>query len=247
MNILVCNDDGIYSEGLIALAKCLSRENNIIVIAPSGNMSGISHSLNFNQDIEVHEVFLDKAFKSYSVSGTPADCVKFAYYELKDFKIDLVCAGINKGSNLGTDVIYSGTVSAGLEANSLGLPAVAVSSVPFEGGDFDMCGIICLKIIDKFKEFFSSSYTLNVNVPGIKMNEIKGVKVAKLGVQVYSDQYIPTGENSYRLIGEPLEHGFNDSDCDVEWVKAGYVSVTPIVFDKTDYRAIEKIGKDFKI
>jgi 5'-nucleotidase len=247
MRLLVCNDDGIQSEGIIVLAKCLSREHNVLVVAPDGNRSAFAHSLSISKDIEMNEVFIDAAFKSYSISGTPADCVKFAHHVFSDFKIDLVCSGINKGHNLGTDVIYSGTVSAGLEANSLGLPAIAFSSTAFVDNNFDLCGVIALKIIDKLKDNLSCGYTYNVNIPNVLQAEIKGVKFTKLGIQIYTDEYISRGENLYRLIGEPIVHDKNDCDCDVEWNRKNYVTITPILFDKTDYFTLNNLGKELEL
>jgi len=247
MNILVCNDDGIYSEGLIALAKCLSRDHNVLVVAPDGNRSAYSHSLTIASDITVKEVNLCDAFKSYAISGTPADCVKFAKHVFPDFGIDLVCSGINRGSNLGTDVIYSGTVSAGLEANSLGLPAFAFSSTAYSNNLFNMCGVIAAKIVDKLKDIVSKEFTYNVNIPNVSESEIKGVKITKLGVQVYTDRYEIISDGRYRLLGEPIVHDLNDEDCDVEWNLKNYVTVTPIVFDKTDYQMLKKLQKEIDL
>ncbi len=247
MNVLVCNDDGIYSEGIIALAKCLCKKHNVLVVAPDGNRSAYSHSLSISKDITVKRVELCSEFESYAISGTPADCVKFAYHVFKDFKIDLVCAGINKGSNLGTDVIYSGTVSAGLEANYLGLPAFAFSSTSHSDNLFDISGIIAGKIVDKLKDIASPSFTFNVNIPNKKLEEIFGCKYTKLGLQIYTDEYIKTGEDSYRLIGEPIVHDKNDCDCDVEWNRKNYVTVTPVAFDKTDYLSLNLTDKDIEL
>lgn len=245
MNILVCNDDGINSEGLIVLAKCLSKEHNVLVVAPDGNRSAFSHSLTIGKPISVREVEIDDAFKSYAISGTPADCVKFAHHMFSDFKFDLVCSGVNKGNNLGTDVNYSGTVSAGLEANCLGLPAIAFSSTALTDNKFDVCGVIAMKIVDKLKDFLTIDCTYNVNIPNVELDEIKGVKLAKLGIQIYTDFYEPCGENSYKLVGDPIVHDKNDASCDVELNRENYVTVTPIKFDRTDYRMLEKLSKEF--
>ena len=247
MNILICNDDGIYSEGIFALAKSLSREHNVLVVAPDGNRSAAAHSLSISSGFSVRKEFLDNAFNAYSISGTPVDCVKFAHLHFTDFHIDIVCSGINIGSNIGTDVLYSGTVSAGLEANSLGYPAFAFSSVAYRDNNFVTCGIIALKIVDKLKENLSSDFTYNVNVPNLAEEDIKGVKITKLGKNIYSDRYISIGENAFKLIGEPLDHDRNDEDCDVEWCKKGYVTVTPVLFDKTDHSTIKKLGKELLI
>ncbi|MBP5308825.1 MAG: 5'/3'-nucleotidase SurE [Clostridia bacterium] len=247
MNVLVCNDDGIDSEGLIVLATCLSKEHNVLVVAPESNRSAFAHSLTIYEDIKFREVNASGDFTAYAISGTPVDCVKFATHVFPDFRIDLVCSGINKGPNVGTDVLYSGTVSAGLEANCLGLPAIAFSSVAHVGNKFDTCGIIAVKIIDKLKKNLSNKFTYNVNVPNLDLSDIKGVKATKLGIQVYTDRYVKTGDGTYRLEGEPTDHDLNDSDCDVEWIKKGYVTVTPVLLDKTDYTTLYSIGKDIDL
>lgn len=241
MNILVCNDDGINSEGIIVLAKCLSREHNVLVVAPDGNRSAFSHSLTISSDITLREVYIDKSFRSYAISGTPADCVKFAHHVFSDFKVDLVCAGINVGHNLGTDVIYSGTVSAGLEANCLGIPAIAFSSTAKKDNLFTVAGEIALKIVDKLKNNLSNNFTYNVNIPNVAEEDIKGCKLTKLGIQVYTDKYECVSDGVYRLTGEPILHDRNDEDCDVEWNLKNYVTITPILFDKTDYLTIDKL------
>ncbi|MBQ9709618.1 MAG: 5'/3'-nucleotidase SurE [Clostridia bacterium] len=247
MNILVCNDDGINSEGLIVLAKCLSREHNVLVVAPDGNRSAYAHSISISKDIKVEEVFIDESFRSFSVSGTPADCVKYAHHVFPEFGIELVCSGVNKGNNLGTDVIYSGTVSAGLEANSLGLPAIAFSNTSFCDNRFDVCGVIALKIVDKLRKNLSCEYTYNVNIPNEEEADIKGYKFTKLGVQIYTDEYISTGDKTFRLIGDPVVHDKNDEDCDVEWNRKGYVTITPILFDKTDYKALSRLVEEVEL
>ncbi len=247
MNILVCNDDGIDSEGLIVLAKSLSAKHNVLVVAPDGNRSAFAHSLTISKEIIVKEVFIDKNFKSYSISGTPADCVKFALHEFSEFGCDLVCSGINKGHNLGTDVIYSGTVSAGLEANSMGVPAIAFSSTGREDNLFDVCGVIAVKIIDKLNDFLSCEYTFNVNIPNVDIDKIAGCKFTKLGVQIYTDEYISVGNGVYKLIGEPVVHDKNDDDCDVELNRKNYVTITPIKFDRTDYCILNKLKEGISL
>lgn len=247
MNILICNDDGIDSEGIIVLATSLSMKHNVLVVAPDGNRSAFSHSLTINKEIAMREVRIDKAFKSYAISGTPADCVKFATYIFPDFKIDVVCSGINKGPNLGSDVVYSGTVAAGLEANALGLPAFAFSSAAYSDNMYLMCGVIALKIIDKFKENMSNRFTLNVNIPNSKEALKKPVKIAKLGIQAYADKYVISENGSYILVGEPIVCEHNDADCDVEWNRKNYVTVTPIALDKTEYSALASFEREVRL
>lgn len=244
MNILVCNDDGVFSEGIFTLALMLSQKNNrVIVVAPDGNRSAFSHSLTIHKDIQFKKVFLSEQFQAYSLSGTPADCVKFAIHYFKDIKFDVVCSGINVGPNLGTDVVYSGTISCGLEANALGYKSMAFSCTDFKNINYDTAKRVCSEIFDSYFKYLDDTFTLNVNFPNVDYEKLQGVKVTKIGVQLYSDSYINTSENNYMLVGEPIGYDKNDPDCDVEWNLKNYVTVTPIIYDKTHYGVIERIRK----
>lgn len=244
MNILVSNDDGINGEGLITLALMLSgKGHKVTVVAPDGNRSAFSHSLTIRRPFKVVKVENYCVKNAYAVSGSPADCVKFALTEFKNEKFDLVCSGINAGSNIGSEVVYSGTVSCALEANCLGYKSMAFSCAAFKDINFENVGKVCADIFDKFLPFVSDKYALSVNVPNLAPEQIKGVKVTKLGVQLYSDAYEKRGENEYELVGVPLDHDYNLPDCDVEWIKKNYATVTPVLCDKTAYAAITDIKK----
>lgn len=247
MNILIVNDDGIFSEGILALANILKKNNNITLVAPDGNRSGFAHSISFYKDIFCKTVELSKDFDAYAISGTPADCVKFGVFSLNR-NYDLVVAGINAGSNLGTDVLYSGTVNAGFEANSLGLPSIAFSNIAHGDCNFVETAAIIEKIIDKLLACVDKNYTLNVNVPNLNRNKIKGIKVVKMGPQEYSDRYALMENGAYQLVGSPLiptAENSDDLDTDVYFAYHGYVTVTPIVSAKTDFDKLNKI-KDIK-
>ncbi|MBQ7408816.1 MAG: 5'/3'-nucleotidase SurE [Clostridia bacterium] len=241
MNILVCNDDGIHSEGLIALALMLSRKNhNVTVVAPADNRSGYAHSVTFYKEVIVKKEDISQEFEAWSLSGTPADCSKYGLSELGK-KFDLVCGGINRGSNLGTEVQYSGTVAIGLEANCLGAKAIAFSCRNYKEADFTHVAEVCGDIIDRFYDKLSDKFTLNVNIPPLKEGEThNGVKVTPLGVCFYTDVYEYVKEGVYVLTGEPIEYD-NPADCDVEWIKKNYVTVTPIIYDKTAHAIIQTL------
>ena len=128
MNVLVVNDDGILSEGIKALADFLSEEHNVIVVAPDGNRSAFSHSLSIYKDTIFKEIDFSDKYRTFITSGTPADCVKFAVHKFSDIKFDLICSGINKGHNLGSDTVYSGTISACLEGNFFKIKGIALSN-----------------------------------------------------------------------------------------------------------------------
>jgi 5'-nucleotidase len=239
MNVLICNDDGIFSEGLIALANLLKIKHNVTVYAPSGNRSGYSRSVSFHKNIEVMPVEFN-GIEAYTVSGTPADCVKFAL-TASGKKFDLVVAGINQGPNLGSDIYYSGTVNACFEANVENIPAIAFSNVGFSDFKFDENIKTIDKIFDNLLNFVDNSHTLNVNIPNVKFNEVKGVIVCGAGVCKYSDGYVKTGENTFKLIGEPIPPNENDYGTDVYYSYKNYVTVTPVSHQVTDFELLEKL------
>lgn len=249
MNILLSNDDGIQSEGIIKLALRLSKKHNILIIAPDGNRSGFSHSLSFFKKLNINRQDVNENIPAYVISGTPADCVKFASHELsQDFPIDLVVSGINKGHNLGTDVLYSGTVSVAVEGATFGYKSMAFSSCTHEGADFDMCAEITEKLIDMLLPYSFTNFIWNVNIPHLKKEEIKGVKFTPLGRQLYSDNYQKISENEYVLVGKPIKNENNPEDCDVEWSNKGYVTITPLLYDKTDYSVLTNLkDKEIKL
>ncbi|MBR1983868.1 MAG: 5'/3'-nucleotidase SurE [Clostridia bacterium] len=250
MNILISNDDGIESPALKPLVSRLVKNHNVLIVVPDGNRSGLSHSLSFYKNLTILKRNDICGAQTYTVSGTPADCVKFASHVLTDFKTDLVLAGINLGHNLGTDVLYSGTVSAAIEGATLGYKSMAFSSVSHEGGDLDYCAEITVTLIDVLYKDLTNNFIWNVNIPDLPKEQIKGYKVTPLGKQLYSDNYKKVSENEYVLIGKPQKNHENPEDCDVEWSSKGYVTLTPILYNKTDFTKIyeykDKIEKTYK-
>lgn len=239
MKIILSNDDGIYSNGLIELAKCLSKKHELLVIAPESNRSASAHSMTVGKPIKINKVNLFDDFMAYSISGTPVDCVKMAKLMFKDFKSDLVVAGINKGHNLGSDILYSGTLSIACEASFFGDVAFAFSCFGLCESDFKNYSILASDIIDKLYPVSNKGDIFNVNFPDCDCKEISGVKMTGLGKQLYTDRYEKVGDDTYKLVGELISHYDNPVDCDVEWVKKGFVSVTPILYNKTDYIRIK--------
>ncbi len=245
MNILVCNDDGIDGEGLITLALMLLKKGHkITIVAPDGNRSGYAHSLTFYREFKVERrdmrAVLNADVEAYAIGGSPADCVKFAVHALNK-QFDLVCSGINAGSNLGSEILYSGTVACGLEAGELGLKSIAFSCSAHENLNFLNCEKNCADVFEKILPFASENYTLNVNLPNLPPEKITGIKAAKIGIQLYSDGYVQTRPDYFMLIGVPLKHDKNDEDCDVEWNRKGYITVTPVHRDKTDDDALRAL------
>ncbi len=241
MNVLVVNDDGILSEGIKALADFLSEEHSVTVVAPNGNRSAFSHSLSIFRDVIVKELKITDKYRTFAISGTPADCTKFALHYFKDAKFDLICSGINMGHNLGSDTVYSGTISACLEGNFFGVRGIAFSNFAHSNCDFNANITTLRSIFDKLLSLSSAEYTLNVNFPNGKE---KGVKIAPLGIHLYSDAYVKTAEDTYQLVGESIDTP-NDDYSDVAYAKRGFVTVTPIAYNRTAYSVLEKF-KDFK-
>lgn len=239
MNILLSNDDGIYSQGLLSLAKKLSLNNKVLVVAPDGNRSACSHSLTIAKSVKLEKVDIDQAFDSYALSGTPADCVKFSKIVFRDFNTDIVISGINKGHNLGSDILYSGTVSIALEASFFGHVSFAVSSYNLENGDYDLFADYTAKIIEFLLPLSEKGDVWNINFPD-NHKKIQGVKLTSLGKHIYSDNYVEVAKGEYLLSGEPLLVE-NEEDCDIYWCEKGYITVTPILFNKTDYKKLGEV------
>lgn len=242
MKILLSNDDGVKSNGIIKLAERLSKKHEVLVVAPDGNRSASSHSLTISKCIKLEKIDA-KGYRCYSISGTPADCVKFAKLVFTDFNADIVIAGINKGHNIGSDILYSGTVSIACEASFFGNISFSFSAFSLEESDFDFYAEQSEKIMDALLPLSNAGDVWNVNFPDQSKGDIKGYKVTKLGKHIYSDRYLPMGNDEYMLVGELVDHNENDFDCDVEWIKKGYVTITPILLNKTNHEKIKEVNK----
>jgi 5'-nucleotidase len=243
MIILLSNDDGIQSEGLTALEESLRNIGDIYgeiyIVAPDRAQSSMSHALTLHRPLRVHEI----APRRLAVDGTPVDCVKLSLTGLLPVKPDLVVSGINKGPNLGDDIIYSGTVSAAIEGALLGIPAIAVSLVTFKDFDFRAAAEFTTTLVERIAEHGIPPKTLlNVNVPAITKNEIKGWRATRMGKRHYSENIIeridPRGGKYYWIGGDDL--GFADEEgTDCKAVHDGYISVTPLQVDLTDYTLLQ--------
>lgn len=243
MKIFLSNDDGINSNGLISLAKKLSIENELLIIAPNGNRSASAHSMTVGKPIKINKVNILDGVNSYEISGTPVDCVKMSKLLFPNFKADLVVAGINKGHNLGSDILYSGTLSIACESAFFDNISFAFSSFNLGESDFDLFSNYAEKIIKKLYPISRPGDIWNVNFPDT--TKIKGIKFTKLGKQIYSDRYELVSNNTYKLIGELLSHDQNCDDCDVEWIKKGYITITPILYNKTNFSRLDSIDVNF--
>lgn len=240
MIILVSNDDGIHSEGIIALEETLKNVGEVYTVAPEREQTSMSHALTLHRPLRVREV----APKRMAVDGTPTDCVKLALTGLLPVRPNLVVSGINKGPNLGDDIIYSGTVSAALEGALLGVPAVAVSLVTFENFQFEAAAEFTAQFIAHLqKQGIPSDMLLNVNVPSVPKPEIKGWRFTRQGKRHYSENIVervdPRGKKYYWIGGDDL--GFaRDEGTDCVAVHEGYISVTPLQVDLTNHKLLQE-------
>jgi 5'/3'-nucleotidase len=241
MDILITNDDGIHAEGLRALTAALRPLGSITVIAPDREQSATSHSLTLHRPLRIKNV----EDGVYSVDGTPTDCVLLGVHGILKRKPALVVSGINHGPNLGDDTTYSGTVAAATEARFLGIPAVAISLATWDAASFEPASAIARHLVGSLLERgFPEGMCLNVNIPAISREAILGLKVTRLGRRVYRDVIVektdPRGKLYYWIGGEAPTWE-PDEASDFSAVDAGYVSVTPLSLELTDYRGIVEL------
>jgi 5'-nucleotidase len=242
MKILLSNDDGYHAEGLAALASAVGSLAETVIVAPDRNQSGASHSLTLDAPLRVGTT----AEGVYFVSGTPTDCVHLAITGLLDEEPDMVVAGINHGSNLGDDVLYSGTVAAAIEGRFLGLPAIAVSLTGDDLQHFSTAAQATCSLIERlWNHPLPADTILNVNVPDVPFDELRGYQATRLGFRHRSEPMVqavdPKGQPIY-WVGPAGSGQDAGPGTDFHAVSEGFVSVTPIQVDLTRYDAIETLG-----
>ncbi|MDP8263656.1 MAG: 5'/3'-nucleotidase SurE [Candidatus Ancaeobacter aquaticus] len=247
MKILLTNDDGIYADGLFALYKELKSLGKVVIVAPLTEQSATGHGITLSSPLRVKKVEREEGFSGYAVSGTPADCVKIALRVLMDSMPDIVVSGINQGPNVGLSVIYSGTVSAAVEGTIIGVPSIAVSLTSHEADDFSYAAKFAKKLaITTHQNGLPSGTLLNVNVPTVPEAEIKGVKITKQGnsrvAEVLHKRTDPSERTYFWLSGELVEVEDTD-ESDLAVTKKNYVSITPLHYDLTDYKFMEKLSQ----
>ncbi len=247
MRILVTNDDGIWAEGISRLVGCLSRVGEIYVSAPNSQRSACGHGITVSIPIEVERVDFPFAKIAYSMSGTPADCVKLGLRILKDqgIGIDYVFSGINHGSNLGTDTLYSGTVSGAIEGVINGIPSFAVSVNSHYPVHFEGACRLATEALEKSKGKIDNRTVLNLNLPHLPLDEIKGQKVTRLGAREYDEDFIAEKLDEhvtlYRYSGSPVVYEGLSNDIDVMAIQEGYSSITPLHYDLTNHKLVEQV------
>ncbi len=241
MKILLTNDDGIDAPGLQAVVRVLEGEHDCWVVAPAGERSASSHSISLGEKLVIEE----RGPKCFAVHGTPADCVKFALSELKDFLPDLLISGINPGPNTGVSVYYSGTISAAREGLINRLPAIAVSVGDKKAKDFSFAAAFTRTLLEGYqKGIFPRDILLSVNIPALPESEIRGIKVARQASSRFIEEFIrengSDSERIYRLTGE-IEVFDPDGTTDEEVLSKHFIAITPLKLDLTDYSSIPVI------
>jgi 5'-nucleotidase len=249
MHILVTNDDGVFAPGLLALAQALCGVGEISVLAPDHNWSVSGHVKTLSRPLRAKPVELADGTPALASDGAPSDCVALGVMGLVDHSIDLVVSGINPNANVGHDVTYSGTVTAAMEAVISGIPALAVSlnAPEYYSGplDFSAAAELAAQVARLIsRRGLPANTLLNMNVPYLKKEEIKGIRVSRQGMRIYRDELVkredPRGRPYYWIGGE-APTGVLESGTDFGDLAEGYVSLTPIQLDLTAYSFLETL------
>ncbi len=255
INILISNDDGIFALGVRTLANTLALTGyNITVVCPDRERSATGHGLTLHRPIraDIVEDFFDPKITAWSCSGTPSDCVKLALSTLVDTRPDFIVSGINHGSNLGTDVLYSGTVSAAMEGIIEGIPSVAMSLASFSSREFQPGADFACRLIQQLSEHpLPQSTLLNVNIPPVAADAIAGVMLTRQGLRRYIEnfekRFDPRGKSYYWLAGELVTeieqpnhiHLPPEIPTDVQAIQQNYITLTPLQYNLTDVASFE--------
>ena len=246
--ILITNDDGITAPGIRALIKIMNKIGDVVVVAPGSPQSGMGHAITVDNVLHCNPITIDDGPQlEYTCSGTPADCVKMAVSEILNKKPDLCVSGINHGANSSINVIYSGTMSAAVEAGIEGIPAIGFSLLDFKWhADFKPSEEFVKKItLNALLNGIPEGIVLNVNIPDLKEKDIKGIKICRQANGYWKEDFdkrkSPFGKEYYWLSGEFVNKD-KGQDTDVYALENGYVSVVPVQFDMTAHHMIQKLN-----
>lgn len=249
--ILVTNDDSISAPGIRALVEAVKDLGRVVVVAPDKPQSGMGHAITIGHPLRLHKVAFMDGVEAYSCSGTPVDCVKIAVDKVLHRKPDICLSGVNHGANHSINIIYSGTMSAAIEASIESIPAAGFSLLDFSvEADFTAAKIYIKKIVEMMlTKKLDKHFTLNVNIPAVDAGLIKGIKICKQAYAKYDEKFLerkdPHGRNYFWLTGEFVNFD-KAKDTDVWALANNYVSVVPVQFDLTNYTTKEKLEKNWK-
>ncbi len=247
MNILLTNDDGIYAEGLWALYERFAPKHSVTVIAPDRERSAVGHGITLHQPLRATMIRVNRDCPGYAVNGTPADCIKIGIMEILDTKPDMVISGINPGANVGVNINYSGTVAAAKEAALYKLPAIAVSMQGIQFANFDAAALFTVLLAENTLKYGLPVGTiLNVNIPDIPMEGVKGVQISRQGTAIYAEyieKRVDPRNRSYYWHGHDGQTSSNNPDIDASALDGNFISITPIKCDMTDYDALKDLKR----
>jgi 5'-nucleotidase len=244
MRILLTNDDGIFAEGLCALYDALAQDHEVFVVAPEAERSAVGHAITIADPLRVRKVKRGRQFFGYAVSGTPADCVKIAVHELIGPRIDLVLSGINRGANVGINVLYSGTVSAATEGAMLGYSGIAVSINEYKEPDYCFAAYFVGCLLENLERLpVQGIFCLNVNIPALPPHKIRGIKWVKQSVapllEKFEKRVDPHGHVYYWQCSERFTE--TDPETDVVALAQGFITLTPLHFNLTYRQALKAL------
>lgn len=245
MNVLLTNDDGIHARGLWALYRRFSKKHLVTVIAPDRQRSAIGHAITLHKPIRCNRVTVEGGFSGYAVSGTPADCIKIGINTLLNRKPDMVIAGINPGANVGINVNYSGTVCAAREAGLYGITAISVSIGGSETDHYADAARFIETLAERIvQEGLPAGTVLNVNIPDIPLSKTAGVRISRQEMGGFEEQFEKRTDprnRTYYWQGCEQRRSFAHMDSDGAALEQNYITITPLVSDLTDYRAMEAL------
>jgi len=245
MKLLLSNDDGIQAEGLKALHRQFSDLCSTIVVAPDRERSAIGHAITLEAPIRSRKLALRNGDEAYAVSGTPADCIKLAMIELLDKQPDLMISGINPGANAGININYSGTLAAAREAALYGIPAIAVSIMGKTPGYYDQVAKFVKDLATSVMDQGLARGTfLNVNVPDLPMDRIRGVRISKQDNEPFQERMekrMDPRERPYYWHAVLKQGPYKDASSDMATIAEDYISITPVKCDVTDYKSMQTL------
>ena len=237
MRILITNDDGIQGEGLLHLVKWAQKLGEVVVAAPKVEQSAKSHTIEIHKNFEAKQVEYLPGVTAWAVDSSPADCVRFMVLGRKE-KFDLVLSGINRGLNVGTDIMYSGTVAAVFEASALGIPAIAVSTEPKSIST-------AWQELDRIWAYFQEKKLLerhnlyNVNIP----QNPGAIRITQMGGPYYSDDFPFVGNDLYKPMGKPVWEDAGNDQLDTDATMHGYITISPLTIDRTNWDVFRKLNQ----
>lgn len=251
MRILLTNDDGISAPGITTLYNVLAEDqkNEIYIVAPERQRSAAGRSITIHKPLFITEHTIKGNNRGMAVNGTPTDCVKLAVQgDILPHLPDIIISGINDGPNIGSDVFYSGTVAAAMEGSLLGIPSIAVSLASYNYRDYHPGASYIKRLLDNYQELLlAKDGLLNINIPGTEESGWKGIRITKLGRSVYNNTFekrsAPSGREYYWITGTIVYD--DEKDTDLQAIQDGYISITPLHSNLTDFDRIKELDKTF--